>query len=131
APIVGTLTHNTYDLTGVVSFSNPPNHGELIVTNGNYNFRYKAPFPAGSVNYSIKGLKSNSGNYTVTAYFTDAPSCKTTATYVALAAGPTDPVTDCITSFQPQDGSWYVVSCWVREEPFNPFIHSFNQADVQ
>jgi hypothetical protein len=114
APLCNPLD-NTYTLSGVVSYTQPPKDGKLVVTNGNDYVTLLAD-PSGSTNFSIGPLKSNGANYQLKAYFTSDPTCYKTLPYLA----PTPcfvPVltTNCAGSFKPSAGKIYVLSGWVKE----------------
>ncbi|MCB0477879.1 MAG: hypothetical protein KDC84_06935, partial [Crocinitomicaceae bacterium] len=76
---------NTYDITGIVEFTDPPTTGTMIVEDCNGNQQvFNAPFTS-PTNYSITGLLSDGGACDVTVYFSDDLACSQTINYTAPA----------------------------------------------
>lgn len=65
----------TYDVTGTVSYTDPPATGQLIVEDCNGNQDIINPPFTGSNNFSLTGLNADGANCDITAYFTDEPGC--------------------------------------------------------
>lgn len=77
---------NTYSVSGTITFSGQPTTGTLIVTDNAGNVQtYTAPFTS-PLTYTISGITANGAAHTITAQFSDAPSCNYTVTYTAPAA---------------------------------------------
>ncbi|MBD3637321.1 MAG: hypothetical protein HUJ25_08220, partial [Crocinitomicaceae bacterium] len=76
---------NTYDITGSITFSDPPTSGSLVVEdcNGNITVVDTAPFGASPLNYSLTGLAADGLPCDVEAYFTADPACSQSQNYVA------------------------------------------------
>jgi len=91
--VTGTCLDNLFNLSGSVTFSNPPTSGILTISNsceGSQTFN--APFSS-PVNYSFTDLDANGANCTVTATFSAAPPCSASISYSApTACG----ITSCI-----------------------------------
>lgn len=70
---------NTFDITGSLEFTNPPANGQLIIEDCNGNQQtFNAPFVS-PTNYALTGITPDgTTNCTVTAYFTDDPTCTVT-----------------------------------------------------
>jgi gliding motility-associated-like protein len=76
---------NTYDLSGTISFTNPPTTGTLTVTNSNGGSQtFNAPFTS-PLNYSITGVTASGGAQTVNVVFSEQNDCDFTANYTAPA----------------------------------------------
>lgn len=73
-----------YDVTGSVTFANPPSTGTLTVTSscGGAPFVINAPFASPEI-YTITGLNSDGLPCTVTAVFSDSTACTNTQNYTA------------------------------------------------
>ncbi|PHR43695.1 MAG: hypothetical protein COA32_15690, partial [Fluviicola sp.] len=69
-------TDNTFDITGLVEFTNPPNTGTLTIADCNGNSQvFNAPF-ASPINYALNGIDSDgTTNCDITATFSDDPGC--------------------------------------------------------
>ncbi|OFY86487.1 MAG: hypothetical protein A3F72_14975 [Bacteroidetes bacterium RIFCSPLOWO2_12_FULL_35_15] len=78
---------NTFAVTGVINYSDPPTSGTLTVTNtcSGVTQVFNAPFAATSVSYSLAGLPSNGGTCSVTATFSGDPLCTFTTNFTAPA----------------------------------------------
>jgi trimeric autotransporter adhesin len=75
--------NTTYTLAGKVSLNNPPTTGTLTVSvSGGGSQSFNAPFSA-NTSFNIAGLATNGASQTVTATFSDAPSCSGTLVYTA------------------------------------------------
>ncbi len=76
---------NTYSVSGVITFTDEPTTGTLIVEDCNGNSTtFSAPFTSPQ-NYTITGIPSNGLSCDITAYFSDAPTCSSTTTYQSPA----------------------------------------------
>ena len=91
---------NSYSVSGQITFSNPPPGGQLVVTdNSGTTQSFNSPFTS-PISYTLNGITSDGASHTITAYFTYAPSCSMTITYMAPAscvscnatAGPTSTI---------------------------------------
>jgi hypothetical protein len=71
-----------YNVSGTVSFANPPTSGTLTVTDGIFSQNISGPFGS-SANYTLTGLPHNSGSRTVTATFSSYNTCTGSAMYTA------------------------------------------------
>ena len=79
-------TNNQYSVSGVISFTDAPATGQLIVEDCSGNQQtFNAPFGT-SQNYNFTGLNSNGANCNITAHFTDDVTCTFTQNYTAPAA---------------------------------------------
>ena len=77
---------NLYSVSGTITFTDPPTSGQLIITdNSGASQTFNPPFNS-PINYTLTGLNSNGTTHTVTAQFTDAPSCTASITYNAPSA---------------------------------------------
>lgn len=77
---------NEYSVSGSVSFSSAPATGQLIVEdNAGQSQTFNAPFTSPQA-YTLNGLTSDGTTHTITAYFSDAPTCELTFDYDAPAA---------------------------------------------
>ena len=77
--------NGSYDVSGAITFTNAPTTGTLTVTGscgGTQTF--SAPFTS-PINYNLPGLNANGAGCTVTATFSDNPTCTNTANYTAPA----------------------------------------------
>lgn len=83
-----------YDVSGSVTFANPPSTGTLTITNscGGTPFVINAPFGSPEV-YTITGLNSDGLPCTITAVFSDSTACTNTQTYTAPVSCSPCPVT--------------------------------------
>ena len=72
----------TYNLSGAVTFSDPPTVGTLTVTDGVTTQTFTAPFTS-PTNYSLTGFSPGSGMHTVTAVFSSYNTCTANTTYTA------------------------------------------------
>ncbi len=82
---VGTcnIVNNQYQISGQVSFVNPPSTGTLTITSSAGNSQvFSAPFLS-PINYLIGGLNSDGLNRTVTATFSADPQCTKAINYIA------------------------------------------------
>lgn len=76
-------TSGQYDLSGTVTFVDPPTTGTLTVTNSCGGSQvFNAPFTS-PLAYNLTGLTANGANCTVTATFSDNTSCTRTVDYTA------------------------------------------------
>ena len=77
---------NTYSITGTITFTGQPTTGTLTITdNAGQSQTFNAPFTS-PINYTITGITANGSPHTVTAQFSNAPSCNFTVNYTAPAA---------------------------------------------
>ena len=82
-PSICNSTNNTYFVNITITFVNEPNTGQLIISdNTGASQTFNAPFIS-PVNFNLTGLISDGSPHTITAVFTDSPSCLETTTYVA------------------------------------------------
>ena len=81
---------NTFEITGLVEFINPPGSGTLTISDCNGNSQvFNAPF-ASPTNYTIAGIDSDgTTNCSVTATFFANPGC-------TINVGPYDNPTNCV-----------------------------------
>ena len=140
---------NTYDLSGVVTFSIPPTTGTLTVTDCNGNNQVFNPPFVSPINYNLNGINANGAACTVTAIFSDSLACTLTSNYnspspcfppgcgiSSLTADTTtcDPSTNTydlsgiITfSIPPTTGTLTVTDCNGNNQIFNPpFVSPIN-----
>ncbi|MBN8682228.1 MAG: choice-of-anchor E domain-containing protein, partial [Chitinophagales bacterium] len=74
---------NTYNLSGQLTFSNPPSTGELSIrVPGQASVKFFPPFTS-PINYSIGPLNSDMGNYNVVATFSADPTCTISTAFAA------------------------------------------------
>lgn len=75
----------TYDVSGTITYSNPPTTGTLIVTSSCSSVTQiiNPPFPATSLPFSLAGLPANGAACTITAFFTADSTCTFTQPYTA------------------------------------------------
>ncbi len=80
----------TYEVTGTIEFDNPPATGDLIVVDcdGNQVIVASAPFAVnaqgeGLENFTLAGLDPDGLGCSVTAYFSDDPTCSLSLNYTA------------------------------------------------
>jgi len=77
---------NFYSVSGTITFTDPPTSGQLIVTdNSGASQTINAPFTS-PISYTINNINSDGTTHTVTAQFTNAPSCTASITYNAPSA---------------------------------------------
>lgn len=76
---------NTYDLSGTITYTDPPATGTLTITNSCTGITQviNPPFPPTSVAYSLAGMPANGGGCTVTAVFSADPTCTLTTAFTA------------------------------------------------
>ena len=76
---------NNYQISGSVSFTDPPTAGDLVFEDcyGNTTVLASAPFTSNTVNYTIANLLANGDACSSQVYFTDQVSCGQTVNYVA------------------------------------------------
>lgn len=74
-----------YDVSGTITYSNPPTTGTLVITNScsGTPLILNPPFPPTSMPYSFTGLPANGSGCTITALFTADSTCTFTQTYTA------------------------------------------------
>lgn len=86
-PTPCSVATNTYNLSGTISFTDPPTAGTLTVTNscGGGQQVFNAPFVS-PIAYSFNSLFSNGLGCTVSASFSDSPNCTGTGNYQAPAS---------------------------------------------
>ena len=70
---------NTYSTTGSVTFSDPPTTGNLIVEDCNGNQDVIPPPFNSPMNYTINNQTADGNPCTITAYFSDNPTCSLTS----------------------------------------------------
>lgn len=152
---VGTLQFSacapdeTFSISGVVSFANPPATGDLILRdcNGYQTVVASAPFGT-SITFSGDGYQANGAACNLTFEFTTGgctsptfniqfPSCNCAFTYSNLNRSACDPITDTYTlsgdlsfSFPPTTGQLIIQNCYgetvVLNAPFtSPAAYSF------
>ncbi len=71
---------NTYTLEGSLSYINPPAGGTLTISTGGMSQNFSAPFPS---TYSFSSLPADGELKTVTAVYSNAPSCTYEVSYRA------------------------------------------------
>jgi PKD repeat protein len=77
---------NTYSVSGTITFTGQPTTGQLIVTdNSGASQTFNAPFTS-PITYTLSNITANGTTHTITAYFSDAPTCALTISYTAPAA---------------------------------------------
>lgn len=78
---------NTYDLSGTITYSDPPATGTLTITNSCSGITqvFNPPFPATTINYTLAGMPANGAGCTVTAVFSADPLCTLTTPFTATA----------------------------------------------
>ena len=76
---------NTYDVTGQVTFSNPPTTGTMTVADGSTTQVFNAPFTSPQA-YTLSGITADGATHTVTVTFSADSGCGSSTTYTA----PTD-----------------------------------------
>lgn len=78
---------NTFAVSGVINYTDPPTSGTLTVTNtcSGATQVFNAPFAATSVSYSLVGLPASGGACSVTATFSGDPTCTFTTSFTAPA----------------------------------------------
>jgi hypothetical protein len=77
-----TCAGSTYNVSGMVTFINPPTVGTLTVTDGATVQTFTAPFTS-PTSYSLVGFTPGSGMHTVTAVFSSYTTCTASTTYTA------------------------------------------------
>ncbi len=78
-----TCSNNIYDVSGAVTFNNPPTTGTLTVSNSCGGSQvFNAPFTS-PINYNITGLSPTGGSCTVTAIFSADSDCSANQAYTA------------------------------------------------
>jgi gliding motility-associated-like protein len=79
-----TTATGTYDLTGTITFSDPPSSGTLVVTNScsGATQSFTAPFTS-PYSYTLTGLPANGLGCTVSAVFSADTSCNFTQSFTA------------------------------------------------
>jgi hypothetical protein len=75
-------TTNQYTLSGIVTFTNPPTTGNLTVSVGAIQQTFNAPFTSPQ-SYTLNGLTADGVSHTVTAVFSDDPSCTASVSFLA------------------------------------------------
>ncbi|MDX1652568.1 MAG: PKD domain-containing protein [Brumimicrobium sp.] len=131
---------NTYSVSGIVEFTQPPSTGQLIVEDCNGNQQtFNPPFNS-PTNYNITGLNANGAPCDLTAYFTadntctmnlnyTAPSCPCAFTFLSVNVSACDPADNTFEitgniEFQspPNSGQMIVEDCNGNQQVFNaPF----------
>ncbi|HNY75973.1 MAG TPA: hypothetical protein PKH87_04335, partial [Bacteroidales bacterium] len=82
-PTTCNTANNTYSVSGTISFINPPTSGQLIISdNSGVSQTFNAPFNS-PITYNLNGLISDGTTHTISAYFTNAPSCIRTVQYTS------------------------------------------------
>lgn len=78
-----TSPNNLFDITGVVSYTNPPTSGTLTISNSCSSATQviNAPFNATSASYTLTGLPANGAACTVSAVFSANPTCTFTQSF--------------------------------------------------
>jgi hypothetical protein len=77
---------NTYSVSGTITFNGQPTTGTLTVTDNAGNSQtFNAPFTS-PISYNITGITADGAAHTITAQFSNAPSCNYTVTYTAPPA---------------------------------------------
>lgn len=84
-PSACTQASNTYNLSGSVSFSNPPTQGTLMLMDGSFAQIFSAPF-TNPINFTFTGIPSDGRPHSVSATFSAEPSCTKQANYNAPAS---------------------------------------------
>ncbi|MES2139601.1 MAG: PKD domain-containing protein [Bacteroidota bacterium] len=76
---------NLYDVTGDITYLNPPTAGTLTVTNSASGASqvFNSPFNPTTVSYALTGLPANGASCTITAVFSSNPNCILTQTFTA------------------------------------------------
>lgn len=72
---------NTFGISGVVQYSNPPTTGQLIVEDCNGNQQVFNPPFGSSVNYAISGITADGAPCDISVYFTADNACSQTISY--------------------------------------------------
>ena len=77
--------NDLYNVSGGITFGNPPATGTLTVSGCGGTQTFNAPFVS-PLNYNFTGLTANGANCNVTATFSALPACTRTQAYTAPAA---------------------------------------------
>ncbi|HEX7357478.1 MAG TPA: hypothetical protein VF270_07220 [Ignavibacteriaceae bacterium] len=102
----------TYDLSGAITFTNPPDSGQLIVRDCSGNQQIFNPPFTNSLVFNISGISITSDSCYLEAYFTSDSRCNTVYNYKVPSCS-VDSCQDCISSFSPAPGK-YIMSAWVK-----------------
>lgn len=84
-PSVCNVTDNTYSISGVMNFSNPPTTGTLTVFGSCGGSQTFTPPFTNPTNYLFSGLPSDSNTCFVSAIFSDGAGCSLNQSYLAPA----------------------------------------------
>lgn len=122
-------TTNTYNVSGNVSFTDPPLTGSLTITNscGGAAVVYNAPFVS-PLSYNFNSLNANGQACTVSAVFSDSPTCTGAGNYNSPAGCvPCDLTIDAVVTDSTScngvcDGSITITASGSQ----GPFIYSIN-----
>jgi len=77
---------NYYSVSGSITVTDPPTSGQLIITdNSGATLTINPPFIS-PITYTINNINSDGTTHTITAQFTNSPSCNATITYNAPSA---------------------------------------------
>ena len=81
-PSLCNTTTNQYNISGSLTFSNPPTSGTLSVSIGSVSQSFNAPFVS-PLNYTLSGLTADGTSHTVTTSFSANANCSNTQSYTA------------------------------------------------
>jgi len=136
-PAACNSNNNTFNLSGSVSFTDAPESGSLIISNGYLSQIYALPLTS-PFDFTFNNLMADGKAKTIKASFYKGDfisdqliSCQSTVNYTSPTACyvPDIACVNCLTSFNPEPGR-YIISAWVKEigaaadiETYaNPFI---------
>lgn len=128
---------NTYNISGNVTVGGITD-GYLLVRSGGQSQIIPGPF-AGVVNYQINNLPSNGTKQSVELFlFTSkhfslyTQTCSLSQKYTAPSPCNSASIVceDCIKGFQPEPGSTYVISTWVKQQSATPLDYTYSAPSV-
>jgi hypothetical protein len=79
---------NTYNVTGTLTFTDPPSTGTLTFSDGVNQTVINAPFTS-PYNYTITGITADGASHTVNAVFSGSSACNAQVTYTAPVSAST------------------------------------------